>query len=142
MKKTSVTTPTTIKRIWHVVDIENQVLGRQATKIAQLLMGKAKPYYTPQLDCGDYVVVINAAKVIVTGNKAQGKVYRHHTGRPGGFREINFSDLMAKDPTRAIHLAVKGMLPKNKLRAIRLRRFKIFAQSTHPYLDKLPGESK
>ena len=130
-----------IQRQWHLVDLEGQVLGRVATQIAQLLMGKHKPYYTSHLDCGDYVVAINAAKIKVTGKKAQQKLYRRHSGYPGGFKEIPFERQLKKDPTKIILWAVKGMLPKNKLRARRLARLKIFADANHPYEDKLVKKS-
>lgn len=139
--KTYSTKPKDIQRRWHLVDLEGQVLGRVATQIAQLLMGKHKPYYVPHLDCGDYVVAINAAKIKVTGKKAQQKLYRRHSGYPGGFKEIPFQRQLEKDPTKIILWAVKGMLPKNKLRARRLARLKVFADANHPYQDKLAKKS-
>lgn len=134
---TPVTKQSTIKRHWHLIDLDRQTLGRASSHIAQLLIGKHKPYFTPNLDCGDYVVVINASNVEVTGKKRQNKLYRHHSGHPGGFREYTFQQVQAKDPARIIELAVKGMLPKNKLRDRRLKRLKIFAGSKHPYLAQL-----
>ncbi len=125
-----------ITREWHLKDAQGQILGRLATEIVSLLMGKHKPSYSPHLDMGDYVVVVNAAKVAVTGKKAEQKIYRHHTGYLGGLKEITFKELIAKDPTRVIRLAVKGMLPKNKLRKQRLKRLKIFPNLQHPYQDK------
>ncbi|ORE02401.1 50S ribosomal protein L13 [Rhizopus microsporus var. microsporus] len=120
-------------RVWHVVDAKQRVLGRLATNIATTLMGKHKPIYDPASDCGDYVVVINAKDVLVSGKKAEQKLYRHHTMYPGGLKEINFKNLQANDPTEPIRKAVSGMLPKNRLRQVRLDRLKIFEGSEHPY---------
>jgi large subunit ribosomal protein L13 len=137
MSKTTVTKASDIKRSWHLIDLDNQTLGRVSTVIAKLLMGKDKPYFTPSLDCGDYVVVINAEKVEVTGNKRDDKIYRHHTGFPGGFREYTFKQVQETDPRRIIIHSVKGMLPKNKLRDLRLKRLKVFAGETHPYEQQI-----
>lgn len=133
---TSVTKASVIKRSWHLVDVQAITLGRISTQIASLLMGKNKPIYTPALDCGDYVVVVNAAQVRVTGNKNSGKMYRHHTGYPDGFREFTYAQVMAKDPREIIIRSVKGMLPKNKLRDPRLKRLKVYINDQHPYQDK------
>jgi len=133
-----------IKREWHLIDAKGQVLGRLATKIAQLLMGKHKSTFVPHLDCGDYVVVINAAEVKVTGKKLKDKIYYRHTGYMGGLKEVRLEEMLAKNPTRVIWLAVKNMLPKNKLRKQRLERLKIFADENHRYSDKfkLPKSPK
>lgn len=131
--KTNVPTLKEIKRDWHLIDLKDQNLGRACTQIASLLIGKHKPYFVANLDCGDYVVVINAKEVAVTGKKRSDKIYRHHTGHPGGFREIPFSDVQTKDSRRIVEYAVKGMLPKNKLRDPRMKRLKIFAGNTHSY---------
>jgi len=125
-----------IKRAWHLVDAKGQILGRLATKIANLLIGKNKPYFVSHLDCGDYVVVINASQVRVSGRKAQQKKYYRYSGYPGGLKEITFSQQMAKDPIKIIRHAVEGMLPKNKLGDKRLARLKIFAGEEHQYKDK------
>lgn len=125
-----------IKRSWHLIDAKDQILGRMATKIATLLMGKNKPNFVPHLDCGDYVVVINAAEVQVTGQKKEKKKYYRHSGYPGGFKEITFKQQMAKDPRKIVRHAVSGMLPKNKLRDERLARLKIFVDKKHPYEGK------
>lgn len=135
--KTKSTKASEIERSWHLVDLRDQILGRSATQIASLLIGKGKPYYVPHLDCGDYVVAINAAKVRVSGKKYNQKRYYRHSGYPGGFRTITFAQLMEKDPTRVVGLAVRGMLPKNKLRDQRLFRLKVFPDDQHPYADKL-----
>ncbi|KAG0745782.1 hypothetical protein G6F57_011255 [Rhizopus arrhizus] len=120
-------------RVWHVVDAKQRVLGRLATNVATTLMGKHKPIYDPAADCGDYVVVINAKDILVSGKKAEQKLYRHHTMYPGGLKEINFKDLQVKDSTEPIRKAISGMLPKNRLRQVRLDRLKIFEGSEHPY---------
>lgn len=125
-----------IKRQWHLVDLKGKILGRVATQIAQLLQGKDKVYYTPHLDCGDWVVAINAAKIKVTGKKIKEKIYYRHSGYPGGLKAVTFEQQMAKDPRKIIEWAVKNMLPKNKLRARRMRRLKVFVGSEHKYKDK------
>lgn len=125
-----------IKRQWHLVDLKGRILGRIATQIAQLLQGKDKVYYTPHLDCGDWVVAINAAKIKVTGKKIKEKIYYRHSGYPGGLKAVTFEQQMAKDPRKIIEWAVKNMLPKNKLREGRMRRLKVFAGSEHKYEDK------
>ncbi|CAJ0837555.1 11527_t:CDS:2 [Entrophospora sp. SA101] len=120
-------------RIWHLVDARQRILGRMASSIAVTLMGKHKPIYDPASDCGDYVVVINAKHVTVTGKKSDQKIYRHHTGYPGGLKEIPYKDLLRKTPEEIIRKAVSGMLPKNRLRDIRLSRLKVFPESKHSY---------
>lgn len=142
MKQTRVTKPKDIIRHWHIIDLKGEILGRSASEIAQILIGKSKAYYSPNLDCGDYVVAINAKEIKLTGKKAANKLYRHHTGYPGGFREITFDQLMAKDPRIAIKKAVSGMLPKNKLRSNRLKRLKIFTNDKHTYKDKFSSQKE
>ena len=134
--KTKVTKEKEIKRQWHLFDAKGQILGRLAVKIASLLMGKEKPYFVSHLDCGDYVVVINANKIELSGEKKTKKVYYRHSGYPGGFKEITFQHQFAKDPTKIIYHAVSGMLPQNKLRDKRLARLKIFVEVKHDYEDK------
>jgi len=134
--KTKVVKKEVIKRNWHLVDAKNQILGRLATRIANLLIGKNKPYFVSHLDCGDYVVVVNTAQVKVSGRKAQQKKYYRYSGYPGGLKETTFSQQMIKDPTKVIRHAVAGMLPKNKLRDKRLARLKIFVGEEHPYKEK------
>jgi large subunit ribosomal protein L13 len=138
--KTYVTKADTINKNWHLIDASDKILGRMSTSVAKLLMGKDKTYFTPALDCGDYVVVINAEKIKVTGAKKSAKIYRHHTGYPGGFRELTFEKVQAKNPARIIAESVKGMLPKNKLRDLRLKRLKVFAGPEHPYADKFSNK--
>ncbi len=125
-----------IKRDWYLFDAKGEILGRLATQIAQLLIGKGKPTFSYHIDGGDYVVVINSKRVRLTGKKVKDKLYQHHTGYPGGIKEISFKELMEKKPTEAIKKAVWGMLPKNKLRKKRIVRLKIFPAETHPYSKK------
>lgn len=134
---TTTTTPKDIKRSWHHLDANDQILGRLASQAAQLLIGKHKPYFTANLDCGDYVIITNADKVRVTGGKESKKIYYRHSGFPGGLKQETLKDLQEKDSTKVIRLAVRGMLPKNKLRSSRIKRLKIFTDSNHPYADKL-----
>ena len=123
--------PSEVQRKWHLIDAEGKTLGRLSTEIAKLLRGKHKVTFTPHVDGGDYVVVINADKIEVTGKKRDNKVYRHHTGYIGGLKEINFKKLQEKKPEEIIRLSVSGMLPKNKLRAPMMKRLRIFAGSEH-----------
>jgi large subunit ribosomal protein L13 len=125
-----------IKREWHVIDATGQVLGRLATRVARLLMGKHKPIFSPNLDVGDYVVVINADKVRVTGEKAKQKVYYRHSGYPGGLKSITYDKLMQTNPTRAIEHAVKGMLPHTRLGAKMMKKLRVYVGDTHPHLSQ------
>lgn len=129
---------TDIQRKWHLIDAKDKVLGRLATRIAMLLMGKRKPNYTPHLDQGDFVVVINAEKVKLTGKKLQGKIYYSHSGYPGGLKEKTAEELLKKHPERVIELAVKRMLPKNKLGRKMLKRLKVYAGERHPHQAQNP----
>jgi large subunit ribosomal protein L13 len=122
-----------IKREWWVIDAEDKTLGRIATQIANLLMGKHKPIYAPHIDTGDYVVVINAAKVKVTGEKAEQKIYYRHSGYPGGLKSQRFEELFGKNPVRVMELAVKGMLPHNRLGRAMFKKLKIYTGSDHPH---------
>jgi len=122
---------------WRLIDAEGQILGRMATKIADILRGKDKPVYTPHTDCGDYVVVINADKVVLSGNKMEGKIYDRYTGWIGGYKEATAKEVMAKHPTRLVELAVKRMLPKNKLNRQIFKKLKIYAGSEHPHTAQL-----
>lgn len=126
-----------IKRDWHLIDVKGKVLGRTATEIARLLMGKHKRNYAPHLDMGDYVVVINAEETRVTGKKEKQKIYWRHSGYPGGLKATRLEELREKNPTRIIELAVKRMLPTNRLRDKRMGRLKVFTGSEHPYGDKI-----
>ncbi|MFZ5365663.1 MAG: 50S ribosomal protein L13 [Patescibacteria group bacterium] len=125
-----------IKRDWHLVDAKGEILGRLSTKIAKLLMGKQKPYFSRNLDCGDYVVVINSAKIAVTGKKEKQKLYIKHSGYPGGLKVTPLEKMRVEHPERIIIHAVSGMLPQNKLKDKMLRRLYVFAQEEHPFKDK------
>lgn len=125
-----------IKRNWHLVDAQDEVLGRAASKIARLLMGKNKASYSAHLDSGDFVVVINAEKIKVTGKKAEQKVYRGHSGYPGGFKEESFAKILKEHPQRIIEHAVDGMLPDNRLKKARLARLKMVVGDKNPYDKK------
>ncbi len=127
-----------IQKNWHVIDAEGQVLGRLATKAARLLTGKDKPIYTPFIDTGDHVIVINAEKVKLTGKKLTDKMYRHHTGYPGGLRETAAGMLMSKDPGKLIREAVIGMLPKTKLGRAMRKKLKVYQGSQHPHRAQQP----
>lgn len=126
-----------VQRAWHVVDVKGRVLGDVASEIAMILSGKNKPTFTPHVDGGDYVIVINASLVEVTGRKTTDKMYYRHSGYPGGIRGETFETLLGRDPRQVIERAVKGMLPKNKQQTPRLRRLKVFATAEHTYQDKL-----
>ncbi len=130
-----------IKRDWHVIDATDQVLGRLATRAARLLMGKHKPVFSRNLDVGDYVVIINADKVRVTGNKAKQKVYYRHSGYPGGLKSITYDKLMQANPTRVIEHAVKGMLPHTRLGASIMKKLKVYVGDTHPHLAQTKASS-
>ncbi len=136
--KTYIPSKEEISRKWWLVDAKGKILGRLATEIAKLLMGKDKPEYTPHLDMGDFVVVINAHKVRVTGGKEKKKIYYHHSGYPGGLKQRTFEELMERNPEEIIWRAVKGMLPKNKLRKKRLKRLKIYADENHSHAAQKP----
>ncbi len=127
-----------IQQKWHVIDAEGQILGRLATRAARLLIGKEKPIYTPFLDTGDYVIIINAGKVKLTGKKLTDKMYRHHTGFPGGLRETAAGALLSKDPGRIVREAVIGMLPKSKLGRAMRKKLKVYAGSQHPHQAQQP----
>jgi large subunit ribosomal protein L13 len=128
----------TVKRDWYIIDAQNMVLGRLATEIARRLRGKHKPEYTPHVDTGDYIIVINAEKVRVTGNKTVDKMYHHHSGYPGGLKSINFEKLQAKAPEQIIEKAVKGMLPKGPLGRDMYRKLKVYAGSEHNHSAQQP----
>lgn len=123
---------------WYIIDAKDQVLGRLATTIAVKLRGKDKPIFSPHMDCGDFIIVINAEKIKMTGAKLQNKMYARHSGFPGGFREENAETLLERDPTKALELAVSGMLPKNKLRKPFLKKLKLYAGEVHPHEAQSP----
>lgn len=127
-----------IDKKWYVVNAEGQVLGRLATRVARLLTGKDKPIYTPFLDTGDHVIVVNADKIRLTGRKLSDKIYRHHTGYPGGLREIAAGDLLAKNPEKLVREAIIGMLPKSKLGRAMRKKLKIYRGPQHPHQAQQP----
>jgi len=136
--KTSIPSPEDIERHWHLIDAEEAVLGRVASKAALILMGKHKPSYTPFLDTGDHVVVVNAAKVKLTGRKEEQKIYRRHSGYPGGLTEIQARKVRAVRPTRMLEEAIQGMLPKNKLGKQMYRKLQVYAGPKHPHDAQKP----
>jgi len=138
--KTLSAKPETVKRDWYVVDAAGKTLGRLSTEIARRLRGKHKPEYTPHVDTGDYIVVINASQVRVTGNKSSDKMYYSHTGFPGGIKSINFEKLVDKAPEQVIQKSVKGMLPKNRLARQMINKLKIYAGKEHPHEAQNPEE--
>ncbi len=135
--KTYSTKKSDITREWHLVDASDQILGRVATRIASLLMGKHKPIFARNMDTGDFVVVINAEKVRVTGDKAKQKMYYRHSGYPGGFKVTSYEKLMATHPTRVIEHAVKGMLPHTRLGAQMIKKLRVYAGDKHPHLSQV-----
>ncbi|MEA3333253.1 MAG: 50S ribosomal protein L13 [Pseudomonadota bacterium] len=138
MMKTYVAKPGEFEQKWHLIDARGQVLGRLASEVAKILRGKDKPIFTPHVDTGDYVVIVNAANIRLTGNKLKDKVYYHHTGYPGGIKSITADELMEKNPTELINSAVKGMLPKNKLGRQIIKKLKIYAGSEHQHEAQCP----
>ena len=138
--KTYSAKPESVKRDWFVVDATDKTLGRLATEIATRLRGKHKPEYTPHVDTGDYIVVVNAEKVKVTGNKTTDKIYHRHSNYPGGLKSISFEKLIARKPTQVIELAVKGMMPRNPLGRALQRKLKVYAGPDHPHTAQQPHE--
>ena len=136
--KTYSAKPETVERDWYIVDAENKTLGRLSTEIARRLRGKHKPEYTPHVDTGDYIVVINAENVYVSGNKRTDKMYHHHTGYIGNLKSISFDKLIERAPERIIETAVKGMLPKNPLGRAMYKKMKVYAGSEHPHTAQQP----
>lgn len=127
-----------LTRNWYCVDATEKTLGRLATEIAKVLRGKHKPIFTPHVDTGDYVIVVNAEKIRLTGNKWTGKIYSHHTGYPGGLKQINAEDLLQKNPTALVQKAVKGMMPKNQLNRYAIEKLKVYAGPDHPHQSQKP----
>jgi large subunit ribosomal protein L13 len=138
--KTFVPSAQGMVRSWHVIDADGQVLGRLASQAARLLMGKHKAIYTPYIDTGDHVIVLNAEKVKLTGNKESQKMYRHHTGYPGGLKETGAAKMRATRPVKMVELAVSGMLPKNKLGKQMYRKLKVYAGPKHPHQAQQPKD--
>lgn len=140
---TRITKPSEVKRDWVVIDADGKIFGRLLTEVATLLRGKHKPCYTPNVDCGDYVVIINASKAIVTGiNKPQNKLYHRHSGYFGSVKSEKFGDLLEKNPVKLYKLAVRGMLPKTKLGKEMIKKLKVYTGSEHPHTAQLKKEGK
>ena len=138
--KTFSAKPQDVRREWHLVDATDKTLGRLASEVAFRLRGKHKPEYTPHVDTGDHIVIVNAEKVKVTGKKMEDKIYHHHTGYIGNLKSIPLGDLMDKHPTRAIESAVKGMLPKNKLGRAMYKKLHVYAGPEHPHAAQQPAD--
>ena len=138
--KTYTATPSTVDRRWLVVDAKDQRLGRLATRIADSLRGKTKPQYTPNIDTGDFVVVVNAERIAVTGKKLTDKIYYRHTGYPGGLKQRTLGEMLEKKPEEVLRMAVRGMLPKNRLGRAQLRKLKIYTGPDHPHAAQQPKE--
>lgn len=135
---TFVAKPQEVDRKWYVVDAEGQTLGRLSSEVAKVLTGKNKPEYTPFVDTGDFVIIINAEKIKLTGHKMEQKVYRHHTGYPGGLREVSIENMLDKHPERVLEKAIKGMLPKSKLGRAMYRKLKVYAGPDHNHSAQQP----
>jgi large subunit ribosomal protein L13 len=138
MMKSYIAKKEDVQRKWHLIDADGAVLGRMATKIAMTLMGKHKPTYTSHVDTGDYVIIVNAAKIKVSGNKSSQKSYQHYTGYPGGQRITTFEEMMKKNPAKVVELAVKRMLPKNKLGASMFKKLKVYGGPEHEHTAQKP----
>lgn len=137
--KSFIAKPHEVERKWYVIDAEGKTLGRLASEVASILRGKKKPTYTPHVDCGDYVIVINAEKVEVTGKKRKEKIYKRHTGYPGGLREMTFEQLLEKHPTEVVRHAVKGMMPKGKLGRQMYKKLKVYVGEAHNHDAQKPA---
>lgn len=140
--KTFSAKPREVERKWYVIDAEGKTLGRLASTIANILRGKNKPTFTPNIDTGDFVIVVNASKIKITGKKDTDKIYYHHTGYPSGLRSISYKDMMIQHPTRALEKAVKGMLPHNTLGDEQFQKLKVYEGSEHPHQAQQPVEYK
>jgi large subunit ribosomal protein L13 len=138
--KTFVAKPSDRQRDWYLVDAQGKTLGRLATQIADVLRGKRKPTYTPHIDTGDFVIVVNAEKIAVTGNKRAGKIYYRHSGYPGGLRKRTFEEMITRRPEEVIRLAVKGMMPRNRLARKQLTKLKVYAGPQHPHVAQKPAD--
>jgi large subunit ribosomal protein L13 len=138
--KTFVAKPSDRQRDWYVVDAQGKTLGRLATQIADVLRGKRKPTYTPHIDTGDFVIVVNAEKIVVTGNKRADKLYHRHSGYPGGLRTRTFEQMITRRPEEVIRIAVKGMMPRNRLARKQLTKLKVYAGPQHPHVAQRPAD--
>ncbi|MBA3390971.1 MAG: 50S ribosomal protein L13 [Rubrobacter sp.] len=138
MMKSYMARPLEVERKWHVIDADGQTLGRLASEISRLLRGKNKTRYTPHVDTGDFVVVVNAEKVVVTGRKAEQKVYRRHSGYPGGLKETSYEQMLARKPTEVLRKAVHGMMPRTRLARKQFKKLKLYAGPEHPHSAQDP----
>lgn len=138
MTRTTMATPQTAEHRWYVVDAEGAILGRLSAKVASVLRGKNKPVYTPSVDTGDFVIVVNADKIRLSGEKETKKVYRHHSGYPGGLKETSYLEMKARHPERIVEEAVRGMLPKNRLGRQMFKKLKVYAGPDHPHAAQVP----
>lgn len=136
--KSYIAKPYEVERKWYIVDAEGKTLGRLASEVAKILRGKHKPIYTPHVDTGDHVIVINAEKVVLTGRKLDQKMYRHHSGYPGGLKEVPYRKFLAENPEKAVTLAVRGMLPKNRLGRKMIRKLKVYRGAEHKHHAQKP----
>ncbi len=130
--------PQDVERKWYIVDAADKPLGKVAAQAATILMGKHRPDYTPHVDCGDCVIVVNAAKAVLTGKKASDKFYRHHTGHIGGLKEVSYGELLEKNPEKLVNIAVKGMLPKNKIASAAITRLRVYSGDSHSQQAQKP----
>lgn len=142
MSKTYMANKDTIERKWFVVDAEGEILGRLATEVAGILRGKHKPGFTPHVDCGDYVIIVNAEKVALTGKKLKDKIYYRHSGYSSGLKKRNAAEMLARQPEKVLEMAIRGMLPKNKLGAAMYRKLYVYAGPDHPHQAQKPEELK
>lgn len=136
--KSFVAKPNEIERKWYIIDAEGKKLGRLASEVASILRGKRNPMFTPHVDTGDHVIVINAEKIVLTGKKLDQKLYRYHTGHPGGLKEVSYKNIMANNPEKALQLAVKGMLPKNSLGRQMIKKLKVYQGTEHNHEAQMP----
>ncbi|MEN6349143.1 MAG: 50S ribosomal protein L13 [Syntrophomonas sp.] len=136
--KSYVAKPAEVEHKWYVIDASDKTLGRLASEVASILRGKHKPIYTPHVDTGDFVIIINAAKIKLTGDKLNKKMYRYHTGYPGGLKEMDYRTLMQKKPEKAVEVAVKGMLPHNRLGEAMFKKLKVYSGNEHPHQAQKP----
>jgi large subunit ribosomal protein L13 len=138
MRTTYMAKPQDIKRHWYIIDAAGRPLGRVAVEVARLLRGKHKAIYTPHIDTGDHVIVLNASKVVLTGNKPQQKFYYHHSGYPGGLKKTDYSTMLSEKPEKAVYMAVKGMLPHNRLGRAMLKKLRVYRENQHPHEAQMP----
>lgn len=136
--KTPIVSVNDVDRAWHIIDADGKVLGRLASEVAQILRGKHKPTYSPHMDTGDHVIIINASKIVVTGKKAQQKIYYSHSQYPGGLKSVSYERMFAKSPERVVRMAVKGMLPHNTLGRMMYRKLRVYDGTDHPHEAQMP----